>query len=113
MWTIPLVTLEAIWNKAASLLNGDNRITAAPGPDKQARVVLRSEIPHLVRPKGNSGQYVCDDMCPQWVSAKICSHTVAVAECNDSLKFLEWYSSSKAIPNVTSLAMSGMPARRG
>ena len=114
--TIPMVTLEGIWNKAMSLLNGDNSITVAPGPDKRARVVLsyRSETPHLVRPKGSTGQYVCDEKCPQWVSAKICSHTVAVAECNKSLnEFLKWYISSKTMPNITSLAMSGMPTRRG
>ena len=46
---------------------------------------------------------------PQWVSAKISSHTVAVAALNASLEeFLQWYKSSATTPNVTKLAMIGM-----
>lgn len=84
--TIPLITLEAIWSKATALLQGENSISPAPGTDRRAHVVLSfsGDTPHLVRPKCN-GQYVCDDKCPQWVSAKICSHTVAVAALNGSL----------------------------
>ena len=113
--TIPLITLEAIWSKAAALLQGDNTISPAPGRDRRSHVVIsyRSDTPHLVQPKAN-GQYTCDDKCPQWVSAKICSHTVAVAALNASLEgFLQWYKSSATTPNVTRLAMIGMPANRG
>ena len=113
--TIPLVTLLGIWNKAQHLLNDENLITATPGVDRRARAVFSysSETPHIVRFKGN-GQYVCDCNCPQWVSSRICSHTVAVAQVNNSLKdFLEWHTGSSSQPNITSLAMSGMPSGRG
>ena len=113
--TIPLITLQAIWNKAVSLLNGDNLVTPTPGSDRRARAVMsyHSDAPHIVRPKGN-GQYVCDSNCPQWMSSKICSHTVAVAQLNNSLReFLDWFVSSSPQPNITALAMSGMPSGRG
>ena len=37
---IPLVTLSATWAKADQLLSAENAITAAPGKDKKARMVL-------------------------------------------------------------------------
>ena len=113
--TIPLVTLQAIWSKADSLLKGDNTITPAPGADRRARCVIsyHSDVPHIVRPKGN-GQYACDTNCPQWVSSKICSHSVAVAQLNSSLgEFLEWYTACAHRPNLTALAVTGMPSGRG
>ena len=113
--TIPLITLQAIWSKATSLLQSDTAITPAPGTDKRVRCVMsyRSDTPHVVRPKGSS-QYVCDANCPQWVSGNICAHTVAVAQLNNSLrKFLDWYASSAVQPNLTTLAMTGMPPGRG
>ena len=113
--TIPLITLQGIWSKAQSLLQGENMITNAPGSEPRARVVIsfRSDTPHIVKPKGN-GQYVCDANCPQWVSSKICSHTVAVAEINNSLRhFLDWYVAYAVQPNLTTLSMSGMPSGRG
>ena len=113
--TIPLITLPGIWRKAESLLQGENMITKAPGSEQRARVVIsfRSDTPHIVKPKEN-GQYVCDANCPQWVSSKICSHTVAVAEINTSLRsFLDWYIACAVQPNLTTLSMSGMPSGRG
>lgn len=76
-------------------------------------ISYHSDTPHIVRPKG-SGQYSCDANCAQWVSSKICSHTVAVAHLNGSLEeFLSWYVSCAPQPNITSLAMTGMPPGRG
>ena len=101
--SIPLVTLHGMWSKANSLLA--NAIT-----DATAKMVLsyRSVVPHLVRKKGKA-QYVCDDNCLQWLSSKICSHSLAVAETRKELPtFLEWYVSS-GTPNITTLAMTGMP----
>lgn len=53
--TIPLVTLQQIWSKANSLLQGDNTITPVPGTDKQANVVISysSDTPYVL-----SGQKV-------------------------------------------------------
>lgn len=46
---IPLVTLSATWVKADQLLSAENAITAAPGKDKKACMVLSytSVVPHL------------------------------------------------------------------
>ena len=91
--TLPLVTLQGIWSKAASLLEGENTITPVPGKDRKACAVIsyHSDVPHIVQPKGN-GRYICDSHCPQWNSSRICSHIIAVASLNDSLEeFLDWY----------------------
>ena len=113
--SIPLVTLHGMWSKANSLLQLGNAITDAPGADATAKMVLsyRSVVPHLVHKKGKA-QYVCDDNCPQWLSSKICLHSLAVAETRKELPtFLEWYVSSGTTPNITTLAMTGMPPGRG
>lgn len=111
--TIAMVTLRGIWSKATALLQGENLIT--PAPDKRACAVIsyRSTAPHIVSCKKDN-QFVCDSNCPQWVSSKICSHIVAVAQVNHSLKqFLDWYVSFGLQPNITTLAMAGMPSGRG
>ena len=113
--TLPLITLRGLWSKASALLQGDNLITPTPGSDTRSRAVIsyHSKVPHIVTCR-NHCQFLCDSNCPQWVSSKICSHTVAVAQANNSLKeFLQWYVSSSFQPNITSLAMSGMPTGRG
>jgi len=112
---IPSITLQGMWNKANRLLSMENGITSAPGIDKKARMVLSltSEIPHFVRSRAN-GQYVCDATCAGWSSAKICGHTLAVAETNGELSdFLQWYVRSRMEPNITTLAMQGLPSGRG
>lgn len=43
-----------------------------------------------------------------------CSHTLAVAEQNGSLmKFLQWYTKFGHAPNLSSIALSGLPQGRG
>ena len=93
------------------MLSMDNGITAAPSDDKRARMALSfsSKTPHFVSSRSN-GQYVCDTSCIQWNSAKMCSHTLAVAEINDELEeFLLWYTTSGVSPNITVLGMEGLP----
>ena len=59
-------------------------------------------------------QFVCDNNCPQWVSAQICSHTVAVAALGTTdVRLYQARKLSRAPTNVTSLAMAGMPSNRG
>ena len=71
-----------------------------------------SKSPHYVSSR-SCGQYVCDSTCIQWNSAKICSHTLAVAETNGELKqFLQWYTTSGVSPNITTFAMEGLPKGR-
>ena len=112
---IPLVTLQGMWDKAEKLLGIAGGITPAPGSDAKAKMVLSlsSDIPHFVRYK-ESGQYYCDSACIRWKSANICGHTLAVAEVNNDLQqFLHWYSTKGNSPNITKLAMEGMPSGRG
>ena len=110
--TIPLITLQSMWDKAERLLSSKTEIIPAPGSDPKARMVLllTSDTPHFVRCKA-SGQYVCDSACILWISANICRHTLAVAEANgELLKFLQWYSATGSAPNISTLAMQGLPS---
>ena len=112
--TIPLVTLNAMWTKAVELLSTSNAITAAPGNQEKACMVISySQVaPHLIRVESD-GQYVCDSNCQQWVSSQLCSHTLAAAERNGDLSFLEWYTRYAESPNISMLAMSNLPRGRG
>ena len=112
---ISLSTLEQIWSKAENLINGENAIAPAPGNDSSTKMVMSysSQIPHLVR-KATNGQYKCDSNCLNWTSSGLCSHSLAVAELsNDLSSFLNWYNLSASQPNITTLAVSGLPAGRG
>ena len=113
--TIPHVTLDALWVKAEQILQSLNAITPAPGENKKARMVLSysQATPHHVQTKSD-GQYVCDSACLQWASSQICSHTIAAAESNGELaSFLQWYTKCAESPNISTLAMSGLPRGRG
>ena len=112
---LTLTTLQRMWEKAEELMNSDNAITPAPGKDKMAKMVISysSSVPHMVT-KGQKGQYRCDSNCLNWTSSAICSHTLAVAQLNNELiPFVQWYNTSGNMPNITSLAMSGLPSGRG
>ena len=112
---LPLITLQMMWQKAEKLLNSENAITNAPGSDTKARMVLSqsSAVPHFVTTR-DDGQFLCDSTCPQWVSSKICSHTIAAAEDSGKLcEFLQWCASTQPCPNMTALGMQGMPSNRG
>ena len=70
--------------------------------------------PHLILPKKKCGGLSCDDDCPQYKSANLCSHTVAAAEYNKSLdQFISSYGSVKKVPNILKLATTSMPKGRG
>ena len=69
--------------------------------------------PHLVLPKKNGGM-ACDDDCPQYKSASLCSHVVAAALHNEQLTQLVLPDKKvKRTPNLTKLATSEMPKGRG
>ena len=58
--------------------------------------------------------YHCDSECANYRSLKICSHTVAVAESNGDLAvFIELFTKKAKPPNITKLALHGMPSGRG
>ena len=68
-------------------------------------VISRSgKRPHLILPKKKSGGLSCDDDCPQYKSAKLCSHTVAAAEYNHQLdQFISSYGNIKKVPTSQNL----------
>ena len=78
-------------------------------------VVSRSvKRPHLILPKKKSGGLSCDDDCPQYKPAKLCSHTVAAAEYNHQLdQFISSYGNVKKVPNITKFATTSMAKGRG
>ena len=93
----PVEVLKAIWRKAFELLNESKSVSHAPGQSESARMVksYSGPRPHLVTRK-KSGQYVCDNMCPNWRSLGICAHSVAAAEDNQELHvFVRWYSQKR------------------
>ena len=110
---IPLSVLEGIWEKAEQLLSTDNATAPAPGCDPKARMVKGTSTnqPHLVIVK-RKGQNVCDNTCGNWRSLGIiCSHSVVVAEQNGELRdFVNWFKKAKKRPNLTKLALTGMPS---
>ena len=112
---IPAAALEGIWKKASELRASDNSIVPAPGHPKEARMVAsRTGLhPHFVT-KGKDTMYHCDSECVNYQSLKICSHTVAVAELNGELgMFIELFTKKAKPPNITKLALHGMPSGRG
>lgn len=103
--------LQAIWEKAERLLNQKRGLQRAASSDPTARSVQSSTsaVPHFITSKAD-GQFLCDTQCPQWVSSKICSHTVAVAErCGKLATFLNWYVTTNQETNITSLGLLNMP----
>lgn len=113
---LPLLAVEGIAKKAAEILQTDGAIVNAPGQPSSAKMVISraGKRPHLVLPKKKSGGMSCDEDCPQYKSAKLCSHTVAAAEYNQQLDdFIASYSGMKQTPNLTKLATAGMPRGRG
>ena len=74
--------IDGISKKAAEILCTDDAIVHAPGHPAEAQMVISrtGNRPHLVLPKRRSGGMACDDDCPQYKSAKLCSHIIAAAE---------------------------------
>ena len=84
--SVPLECLKGIRQKAEELLNSHYGMSPAPGQPEEARMVLShiGKRPHLVLPcKG--GHFKRDFDCFDFKSLGICSHSVAVAECNNLL----------------------------
>jgi len=91
---IPQHMKATISSRAQSLVAEESSIVAAPGDQ--------------------SAWMVCDDQCLAYKSAKICSHTLAVAmKCRRVPALVRWYQTSKTKPNFTSLAESGKPLTAG
>ena len=107
--------LSGMWEKAEKLISMERGLQQAASSDNSAWSVqsFSSPVPHFVTSK-ESGQFMCDAQCPQWVSLKICSHTLAVAEKTGQLSpFLHWYTTASQQINVTSVGMLNIPKGRG
>lgn len=64
--------------------------------------------PHLVT-AGKGNKFSCDGDCTNYKAFGICSHVVTVANITGLLPaFLDTFQKQKT-PNLTSLAMAGMP----
>ena len=104
---IPLACLQGIWTKASELLTSTENIVSAPGCDPAARLVT-SPTAHLVVP--TKAGYKCDSDCANFKALGICSHTVVVAHLNDHAAITVCQiSQGKKKPNMTNLALHGMP----
>ena len=102
-----------MWSKACSLIEEESALVHSPG-DSSAWIVksCSGQRPHYVKP--SKGSYSCDEQCLTYKSAKICSHTIAVAlKCNQLDKVIRWYRTMKCKPNSTAVAETGKPSSTG
>ena len=112
--SVPLECLIGIWQKAEDLLQSPSDMSPAPGQPEKARMVISrsGKRPHLVLPSKQG--FKCDSDCLNFKSIGLCSHTVAVAECNDSLKEFHCnFEKSHKKPSFTSLALHDVTAGSG
>ena len=95
--SVPLECLKGILQKAEELRNSQHGMSPAPGQPEEARMVLScsGKRPHLVLPS-KGGRFKCDSDCLNFKYLGICSHSVAVAECNNLLtEFLAHFQKAK------------------
>lgn len=95
---LPYTTVEGIWKKAGMLVTEVISVVPAPGFGLHAGQKLRAKsksgsTPHLVTATMSKRgvQNKCNDNCPQYKSAHICSHNIAAVEINGDLaNFLQY-----------------------
>ena len=87
--------------------------TLAPGSDLRVKMVMTNSfsMPHLVQ-RGSNGQYSCKDKCIGGTYSEIFSHSIAVAWWM-LCWFIHRYNTSGTEPNITALAISGLPSGWG
>ena len=81
-----------MWSQAQALANDESAIVQCPD-DPSAWVAKSStgKRPHLVKASKTAGGYIRDEDCISYKSAKICSHTVAVAlKCKQVDELVQW-----------------------
>ena len=86
--------------------------------DEKARLVKSNSSPHshiVTTRKTNKRLYCCVEKCPSFAGFSICSHVVAVAECNGDLKSLNFLDAASATcaPNLSAIANQGLPRGAG
>ena len=111
-------TLRSIWSKAEMLVKGASLVVPVPGSkSRYDRMVASSanDCPHHVTtPIKFTGQFRCDSKCAMYGTYKICAHTVAAAEhCKQLELFLHWLIKQNVTPNLSHMALSGIPKGAG
>ena len=92
---------DTVWRRAQSLANDESAIVKSPGD--QLAWIVSNQQPHFVRPS-KTGGYLCDDHCLDYKSAKICSHSVAVALKNDRIdELIHWFKTEVKAKSHSSL----------
>ena len=98
---VALLSLKEMFRQAAILLSKKDSIMEIPFKPLTFMVESDRGRPHYVV-RSESGKVTCDD-CPRYKSAKICPHSLAVAEkCNHLRNFLTWYKRSSHTLTTTS-----------
>ena len=115
--TIAQSTLQNMWKKAENLVNSKGHVLTAPWlSDNKARLVKSNSSPHphiVTTHKSNNRVYCCDDKCAMFKGFSLCSHVLAVAECNGDLKSFLDSVSGTCTPNLTAIANQGLPKGAG
>ncbi|KAJ7323727.1 hypothetical protein OS493_031145 [Desmophyllum pertusum] len=112
---IPEATVQRIWSKAAAIVSKPDAIVNAPGSNDSMLVESKTgKRPHLVT-KESAGRFTCDDGCKMWLSTRICSHTVAVADSINLLpSFVDWRKKCKgASVSLAGMVLSDTPKGAG
>ncbi|MES9879682.1 MAG: hypothetical protein ABW185_02230 [Sedimenticola sp.] len=115
---IPFHSVCDMFEKAGNILSAEGEIVKAPTSSQNSSYYVAStsnpETPHSVRIIGNNSQFACDKNCVRWLTYKICSHVLAVADkVGDLKKFLTWFCKAQRAPNLTALSNAHLPSNRG
>ncbi len=106
-------TLEGIWLKAEMLLSNNHVMLVSWSENNKDRLVgsSSSDSPHVVKVKKNSCLYICDSKCPMFAGFSICSHVVAsVEDNNDLFQCLSEFILTRTSPDLTAIAIQGLPS---
>jgi len=110
------------WNRAVAKANAIavdlSSMSTVPGGNGQSKFVAwfrNPDSPIKVQAGKYAGPYTCSKTkCPMFAGYKICAHVLAVAKHNgDTETLIEKYCRSAKEPNLTDVAMMGMPKNAG
>ena len=88
---VPIVILAAMFEKANELLWHEDLIVKKPGADDESYIGAGHTNQISCVTPGKGGSFRCDRNCVN-AGAKICEHTVGVAEKYGKLPdFITWY----------------------
>ena len=97
---VPLCILEAMFEKASSLLQTDGLVFPKPGSSDGSYVVAETCNRTFCVNPGKGGLFKCDSTCID-SSTNICEHVIAVV--------MQWFRRSKSRPSLTALALNDAP----